>query len=78
MKSKELIGQIRCTHCNTYMRGRDWVYIDIINTITHQSCYRPPIIRDEGRLIDIISHISGELDDHDKSKIEFISSRRRS
>ncbi|MBS4204810.1 hypothetical protein [Lederbergia citrea] len=77
IKNKELIGKIRCIHCNTYLRGRDLVYVDFINTITHQRCQPPIILKDQGTLREVLERYPTAEDVDNTKSMGFLTIKDR-
>lgn len=46
-----MIERLRCGTCHKLVKYKDYVYLDMINTIIHQRCYTPDFdFKDKGTL----------------------------
>lgn len=54
-----MIKCLRCGICHGLLKYKDYVYLDIINTVLHQRCYNPRIeVKDQGTFNDILNKYS--------------------
>lgn len=49
-----MLNRIRCSNCHKLVKYKDFVYLDIVNTVIHQRCYSPEFeVKDKGTFSDI-------------------------
>jgi len=54
-----MFGRLRCGSCHGLVKYKDFIYLDVLNTVIHQRCYDPKMeIKDKGTFNEIINKYS--------------------
>lgn len=62
-KNRALIGKIRCGCCKEILQAEELVYVDLIFTITHQTCDHISNIIDSGPFEEVLERYPLEEDE---------------
>lgn len=50
-----MIDRVRCGACHGLVKYKDYIYLDTLNTVIHQPCYKPTVdVKDSGQFEEII------------------------
>lgn len=51
-----MINRLRCNLCQKLIKYKDFVYLDTLNSVIHQRCYRPGFdVKAKGKFQDIMN-----------------------